>query len=98
MNTNSGAAEAGSRGKGAPKLRSIILHDRGIALDPATGETFRLVGPALQLARLLQQGAQPSDLLAHLLETYQVDEATARRDLDAFLTMLRDMHWMEASA
>jgi hypothetical protein len=89
---------AAPKNEAALKLRGIVLHDRGIALDPATGETFRLIGPALPLARLLQQGAQPAELLAHLLETYQVDEATAKRDLDAFLATLKEMRWVEAAS
>jgi len=81
---------------GRLRLRGIVLRDRGIALNSATGETFRLVGSALSLARLIEKGAQPADLLNHLLSTYEVDEPTARRDLDAFLATLKEMHWTEA--
>lgn len=76
-------------------LENLLLNDRGIALDPATGETFRLVGPAVQLIRLLQQGADEQALLRHLLDEYKVDESTARRDLDVFLGTLEQMNWLE---
>jgi hypothetical protein len=78
-------------------LENILLNDRGIALNPATGETFRLIGPALHLVRLLQQGAPTSALLDYLLETYDIDRATAQRDLDVFLAMLEKMNWVEAA-
>jgi hypothetical protein len=76
-------------------LDNILLNDRGIALNPATGETYRLIGPALHLVRLLQQGAPTSALLDYLLETYDVDPATAQRDLEVFLAMLEKMNWVE---
>ena len=79
-------------------LENILLNDRGIALNPATGETFRLIGPALHLVRLLQQGAPTSALLDYLLETYEIDRATAQRDLDTFIAMLEKMNWVEVSS
>ena len=78
-------------------LENILLNDRGIALNPATGETFRLIGPALHLVRLLQQGAPTPALLDYLLETYDIDRATAQRDLDNFIAMLEKMNWVEAA-
>jgi hypothetical protein len=79
-------------------LENILLNDRGIALNPVTGETFRLVGPAVRLVRLLQQGADSAALLAYLTSTYAVDEATAQRDLDAFLTTLEKLNWVEEAS
>ncbi|MCE0497184.1 MAG: PqqD family protein [Methylacidiphilales bacterium] len=79
-------------------LEKLVLNDHGIALDPATGETYRLTGPALQLLRLLQRGEDEDGLLRFLLDEYNVDEATARRDLDVFLATLEQMKWLEGSA
>ena len=76
-------------------LENLLLNDRGIAFDPASGETYRLVGPAVQLVRLLQKGADDAALLHYLLEEYDVDESTARRDLDAFLGALEQMKLWE---
>jgi len=72
-------------------LENLLLNDRGIAFDPASGETYRLVGPAVQLVRLLQKGADDDALLQYLLNEYDVDESTARRDLDVFLGTLEEM-------
>jgi len=79
-------------------LENLLLNDRGIAFDPATGETYRLIGPAVHLVRLLQRGATNDELLRYLLEEYAVDEATARRDLEVFLGTLEQMKlWEEAA-
>jgi PqqD family protein of HPr-rel-A system len=76
-------------------LENLLLNDRGIAFDPVSGETYRLVGPAVQLVRLLQKGANDDALLEYLLNEYEVDESTARRDLDVFLGALEEMKLRE---
>ena len=77
-------------------LENLLLNDRGLAFDPASGETYRLVGPGVPLVRLLQKGANESELMRFLLDEYQVDESTARRDLDSFLGALEQMKLWEA--
>lgn len=78
-------------------LENLLLNDRGIAFDPASGDTYRLIGPAVQLVRLLQKGNDDDALLRYLLEEYDVDESTARRDLDVFLGTLEQMKLWEAA-
>ncbi len=72
-------------------LESLLLNERGIAFDPASGEIYQLVGPAIPLVKLLQKGADNEALLRFLLDEYAVDEATARRDLADFLRSLEEM-------
>jgi PqqD family protein of HPr-rel-A system len=82
----------------AATLDHLLLNERGIAFDPSSGEMYRLIGPAYALVRRLQHGATKDELLQHLLEEYEVDETTARRDLDAFYDMLEKMKlWKTAS-
>ncbi|HEY8945099.1 MAG TPA: PqqD family protein [Polyangiaceae bacterium] len=79
-------------------LDHLLINERGIAFDPASGEMYRLVGPAYALVRLLQHGATKDELLRHLLEEYEIDEPTAKRDLDAFYVMLEKLKlWENAS-
>jgi hypothetical protein len=79
-------------------LEKILLTKRGTAYNPATGESFVLGGPAAHLVRMLQNGADTDDLLIHLLDNYEVDETTARRDLDTFLVALKQMKWVEVGS
>ncbi|HEX4140267.1 MAG TPA: HPr-rel-A system PqqD family peptide chaperone [Candidatus Methylacidiphilales bacterium] len=79
-------------------LDHLLVNERGIAFDPASGEMYRLIGPAYALVRLLQRGAAKEELLRYLLEEYEIDETTARRDLDAFFQMLEKLKlWGSAS-
>ena len=76
-------------------LDQLLVNERGIAFDPASGEMYRLIGPAYALVRQLQHGATKDELLRHSLEEYEIDEPTARRDLDAFYLMLEKLKLWE---
>ena len=72
-------------------LTNLLLNDRGVAFNPSTGDTLLLSLTALRLVKLLQTGENEDSLLRHLLEEYEVEDSTARRDLDSFLTQLNQM-------
>jgi len=74
-------------------ISDIMLNDRGFAFDPASGETFQLNTTGLRIVRLLQQGDAENNLLGRVLEEFEVDENTARRDLETFLQAIGTMGW-----
>jgi PqqD family protein of HPr-rel-A system len=74
-------------------LSDLMLNDRGFVFDPASGETFQLSTTALRIVRLLQQGGGTDAVLARVLEEFEVDEHTARRDLDDFLELIGQLGW-----
>jgi hypothetical protein len=76
-------------------LDQLLVNERGIAFDPASGEMYRLIGPAYALVRQLQRGATRDELLRYLLEEYEIDEPTAQRDLEAFYLMLEKLKLWE---
>lgn len=77
------------------RLEKIVMANQGVAFNPVNGETYRLSESAVQLVHLLRNGADFPALLCHLLATYEVDEATAQRDLETFLSTLELMNWTE---
>ncbi len=74
-------------------LPDLLLNDRGFAFDPAGGETFQLSTTGLRVVRLLQQGCNDESIMQHLLDEYEVDEHTVRRDLENFLGELEQLGW-----
>ena len=47
------------------------------------------------LWKILEQGADRSELIAKMLEEYAVDEATAAADIDRFIDKLREADLLE---
>lgn len=64
--------------------------------ETAVGErVFSLNETGAFMWRLLEQGATKEELLAALRQEYEVDEAEARADIDAFLESLESMGVLE---
>ena len=76
-------------------LSDLMLNDRGFAFDPASGETYQLSAPGLRIVRLLQQGCDADDVLRRVLEEFEVDENTARRDVADFLASIEELGWRQ---
>lgn len=74
-------------------LSDLMLNDRGFVFDPASGETFQLSTTGLRIVRLLQQGLDSDAVLARVMEEFDADENTIRRDLEDFLQSLEQIGW-----
>lgn len=63
----------------------------------ATSETYIMSvnESGHMLWEMLEQGATEADLLAKMLEEYEVDEATAKGDLDEFLARMKEKDVLE---
>ena len=76
------------------KLDDILLNDRGFVFDAVEGQSYQLSPTALRLVRLMQEGETGEDaLLERMLDEYEVDEHTARRDLEGFLASATELGW-----
>lgn len=76
------------------KLDDLLLNDRGFVFDAVEGLSFQLSPTALRLVRWMQEGdATEQMLLQHLMNEYEVDEHTARRDLEGFLASAAELGW-----
>ena len=61
--------------------------------DPVSGETFQLSTTGLRIVRLLRRNSDRDAVLAQILEEFEVDENTARRDVDQFLRSIEELGW-----
>jgi PqqD family protein of HPr-rel-A system len=76
------------------KLDDLLLNDRGFVFDAVEGVSYQLSPTALRLVRWIQEGDDTEEtLLQRLLNEYEVDEHTARRDLENFLTSAKELSW-----
>ena len=74
-------------------IHDLLLNDRGFAFDPVNGDTYQLSATGLRIARLMQGGAEEPEILARLQEEFAVEEHTAQRDVQTFLSTLEQMGW-----
>ena len=75
-------------------LSEIMLNDRGFAFDPTTGESFQLSTTGLEIIRALRRAPNREAALTKLIEEFEVDENTARRDFDQFLSSIEQIGWL----
>jgi len=71
------------------KLKSLMINDEGFAFDPRTGNTYTMNATGLLIVNSLKTGASSGQIVKRLAEQFEVDEQTADRDLEAFLTALQ---------
>jgi len=69
----------------------LALSDSGFLFDTRTGDTYSLNRSGTLLLRALMAGASEAELVDRLVETFEVDRPTARRDVAQFLLRLRDL-------
>jgi hypothetical protein len=62
--------------------------DRGFLFDERSGRVFSLNGSGAFAAARLHERRPVAEVLAAMLETFDVDETTARRALTAFVEQL----------
>jgi PqqD family protein of HPr-rel-A system len=75
------------------QLADLLLNDRGFAFNPASGETYQLNTTGLVMVRLMQQGLNHEEILTQIREKFDVDDHTARRDLEAFIDETEKLGW-----
>jgi PqqD family protein of HPr-rel-A system len=75
-------------------LSEIMLNDRGFAFDPTTGESFQLSTTGLEIILALRHAPDRDAALTKLIEEFEVDENTARRDFDQFLASIEQIGWL----
>ena len=84
--------------KNGLKLREV----GGVNIVVAVGEmatkfkgVLRLNASGTLLWKKLESGADEASLVSALLEKYDVDEATAKNDVTAFLDMIRGANFLD---
>jgi len=74
----------------------LALSENGFLFDSRTGNTYTLNRTGTFLLRKLIDGATMESLSGLLMETYEVDEDTAKSDIQQFLFRLKDLRVLES--
>jgi len=70
------------------KLRELLMNENGFAFDQSTGYTYNINTVGVEIIDWIKTGCDEEALVQHITAAYDVDAATARRDLDTFLNAL----------
>lgn len=71
-----------------------MLNDRGFVFDPNSGESYQLSATGLACLRGLQAGESSDELVVRITSQWEIDEITARLDVDSFLWDLKQFDWL----
>lgn len=71
------------------KLNSLAISDNGFIFKPSTGESFTTNELGLFIINLLKKGKTSDAIITEIIQTYEVDNLTATRDLQDYLDFLR---------
>jgi hypothetical protein len=69
---------------------NLAVSDSGFLFLPSTGETFTLNIPGREIFKMIQSGKEYADLIEFIAGEYDVDGASAEKDLNDFLAQLKN--------
>ena len=73
------------------RLDSLVVNSDGFVFDPSTGDSYVINSTSAFILSALQDGLDESRIVQLLVETFDVTEAEASRDLADFLLRLHAM-------
>ncbi len=72
------------------RLSRLAINEEGFIFDPITGNSFTTNQVGLWILERLKKGKKEEEILAEMLEYFEVDPETAERDLTDFIEQLRN--------
>jgi hypothetical protein len=76
--------------------KNIATNEFGFVFNPATGDSFNSNPIAAEIIQLMKEDHSLNDIKKVLLEKYEVDKMILEKDMDDFVTMLKDYNLLVA--
>lgn len=70
--------------------KNIATNELGFIFNPATGESFSSNPIAAEIIRLMKENTSLAEIKKTLLEKYDVDKSAVEKDLDDFVSLLKE--------
>jgi len=75
--------------------KNIATSDEGFIFNPATGDSFTTNPLGAEIITLLKEDKRLPDIISAISEKYDVEEAQLEKDLDDFISQLKESSIME---
>jgi hypothetical protein len=70
------------------RLKDLAISETGLIFDPGTGSIFTSNATGVAILMAMKEGKNTEQLIASLLNTFEVNENTAELDVQDFLNQL----------
>jgi hypothetical protein len=78
------------------KLRkNIASSEEGFIFNPGTGDSFSTNPIGAEIITLLKENKSVSEIKSHMYERYDVEEVRFEKDLDDFISQLKEASILE---
>ena len=72
-------------------LHNLAMSDNGFIFDPKTGHSYNANETGFFILKLFQQGLTRDEIIANVLDLYEITQDTFERDFDHFVMQLRSL-------
>ncbi len=70
--------------------KNIAISDSGFLFNPSTGDSYSLNPIGQEILKLLKDGKDDGQVIAHILDNYMTDQDAVEKDLYDFKNMLEN--------
>ncbi|MFK5880219.1 MAG: PqqD family protein [Flavobacteriaceae bacterium] len=75
--------------------KNIAISESGFLFNPSTGDSYSVNPIGQEILKLLKEGKEDEQVIAHLLNNYMTDRIAVEKDLYDFVSMLRTYKLIE---
>jgi PqqD family protein of HPr-rel-A system len=75
--------------------KNIATSEEGFVFNPGTGDSFTTNGTGNDILSLLKEGKSQTEIIESICKKYDTDEHQFEKDLDDFLSQLKDSSILE---
>ncbi len=76
--------------------KNIATNELGFVFNPATGDSYSTNPVAASILKLMREGRSPGEIKKTLADTYDADADTIEKDLQDFISTLKEYQLLES--
>lgn len=70
--------------------KNLAINEQGFVFNPTTGDSFNSNAIGAKIIHDLKSGLSISEIKTNIVDAYEVEKSTVEKDLDDFISMLKD--------